>query len=535
MKIRTKFLLIIILLTVLLGITALSSALTSSNQLEYQIKDKYMAVSSYAMEKIHRVLLGRYQDLRMLANDPVIASRRSTPGQISKKLGEFKKRFRNYIPYASLSFFDLQTRVRTADAEGINIGVSHPFTAYWSGIADGKDFVLDISESVSTKERFFHFAHVVKDNNEVPFGLLVARIPVAALEDIVEQPLQLFKIYGAFDVDLLDRHGLILYSTYNKVGMLKETSPAWNVLKQASTADAKNGYVSFENLEKKRQEILIFATEERDTTFKSDEWTLVISIPRQIALAPILDLRNRLIIFITVIVLFALGAGFILSRTITKPIVRLSNAVTEVGKGSLDVKVEITSKDEIGQLTNVFNTMVRELKELNEEFNISAATDALTGAYNRKKIEQLLEREIARAARYTGPLSLILFDLDHFKIVNDTYGHLSGDYVLKTVIRIIQDHIRKTDSLGRWGGEEFMLLAPETGMEQAVELAEKIRQHVELFAYQKVGTVTISSGLAEFKVGDTIDSLIKRADDALYKAKRQGRNKVVAGDLLLLT
>ena len=151
--------------------------------------------------------------------------------------------------------------------------------------------------------------------------------------------------------------------------------------------------------------------------------------------------------------------------------------------------------------------------------------DALTGAYNRNKIEQLLEREIERAVRYKSTLSLILFDLDHFKTVNDTYGHLSGDYVLKTVIRIIQEHIRKTDSLGRWGGEEFMLLAPETGMEQAIELAEKIRQHVELFAYKNVGTITISCGLAELKAGDTIDSLIKRADDALYKAKRNGEKQ----------
>jgi diguanylate cyclase (GGDEF)-like protein len=292
--------------------------------------------------------------------------------------------------------------------------------------------------------------------------------------------------------------------------------------------------VSLEDPEKKRREILFFAREERDTAFKGDEWTLITSIPEQIALAPLLELRDRLLIFIAVIVLSALGAGFVLSRTITKPIARLSNAVTEVGKGSLDVSVEITSKDEIGQLTGVFNKMVRELQELQEELRTSAAVDALTKAFNRKKIEQLLEWEIERATRYNSPLSLILFDLDNFKTVNDTYGHLSGDYVLKTVIRIIQDHIRKTDSLGRWGGEEFMLLAPETCLEQAAELAEKIRQHVELFAYKNVGTITISCGLAELKAGDTMDSLIKRADDALYRAKRKGRNRVEASERLLL-
>lgn len=530
MKIGTKFLLIIILLTVLLGITALSSVLSSSSLLEHQITDKYMAVSSYAMEKIHRLFYNRYQDVRMLANEPVIASRRSTPDQITKTLGEFKKHFRTYVPYASLSFFDLHTRARIADTEGTDIGVRQPFTAYWRNIADGKDFVLDISESVPTKERVFHFTHVVRDNNGVPFGLVVARIPVEALHDIVERPLRLFKVGGAFDVDLLDRNGLILYSTYNKQGMLKETSPAWNILGKAESGGAKTGNVAFEDREKNRKEILIFAKEDRDTNFKDDEWTLAISLPRRVALAPILELRNRLILFIAVIVLFALGAGLVLSRTITKPIVRLSNAVSEVGRGSLDVNVKITSKDEIGQLTGAFNKMVKELNELHEELRISATVDALTGAYNRNKIEQLLEGEIERAVRYKSTLSLILFDLDHFKTVNDTYGHLSGDYVLKTVIRIIQEHIRKTDSLGRWGGEEFMLLAPETSLEQAAGLAEKIRRHVELFAYKNVGTITISCGLAELKVGDTIDSLIKRADDALYKAKRKGRNRVEAGN-----
>jgi diguanylate cyclase (GGDEF)-like protein len=534
MKISTKLLLIIILLTVLLGITALSSVLSSSNLLEYQIKDKYTAVSSYAMEKIHRLFHGRYLDVKMLANEPVIASRGSTPEQITKKLGEYKKHFRTSIPYASLSFFDLHTGVRTADTEGTDIGVSHPFTAYWRDITDGRDFVLDISESAPSKELVFHFAHVVKDDDEAPFGVVVARIPVETLHDIVERPLRLFK-GGAFDVDLLDGNGLILYSTHNKQGALRETSPAWNILKKTKTSGAKNGTVSFGDPEKKRQEILFFAREERDTVFKGDEWTLVTSIPEQIALAPILELRNRLIMFIAVIVLFALGAGLVLSRTITKPIARLSNAVTAVGKGSLDVSVEITSKDEIGQLTGVFNKMVRELRELQEELRTSAAVDALTGAFNRKKIEQLLEGEIERATRYNGPLSLILFDLDHFKTVNDTYGHLSGDYVLKTVIRIIQDHIRKTDSLGRWGGEEFMLLAPETCMAQAAGLADKIRQHVEIFAYENVGSITISCGLAELQVGDTVDSLIKRADDALYKAKRKGRNRVETGEHLVLT
>ena len=188
-----------------------------------------------------------------------------------------------------------------------------------------------------------------------------------------------FKVGGAFKVDLLDGNGLILYSTYNKQGMLREKSPAWNILEKAKSGGAKTGTVAFEDREKNRKEILIFAKEDRDTNFKDDEWTLAISLPRHVALAPILELRNRLIFFIAAIVIFALGAGFVLSRTITKPIVRLSNAVTEVGKGSLDVNVEITSKDEIGQLTGVFNKMVKELNKLHEELRTLGGS----GRFNR--------------------------------------------------------------------------------------------------------------------------------------------------------
>jgi diguanylate cyclase (GGDEF)-like protein len=532
MKIGTKFLLIIVLLTVLIGITALSSVISSSNLLEYQIKDKFTAVSAYTMDKTHRLFYARYEDITMLADEPIICSRSSTPGQITRKLIEYKKHFSSSVPYASLSFFDLN-RMRIADTDGTDIGIQHSFSEFWRGIAKGKDFVLDISESESLEERVFHFAHVVKDKNGVPFGVVVSRIPVEELQAIIERPLRLFKVGGTFNVDLIDKNGLLLYSTYNKDGMLKDTLPEWDLLKKAQTTGSKTGHVQSTDPQKKNEEkILIFAREESDSIFTGNDWTLIISLPKKEAMAPINELRNRLIVVIAVIGLIALGAALTLSRTITKPIVRLRNAVTKVGKGSLDIHVKSTSRDEIGQLTDLFNNMVRELKKLHEELRIAAAVDTLTGIYNRNKIDQTLELEIERAKRYKSPLSLILFDLDNFKNINDTYGHQSGDYVLKTVINVIKANIRLIDSLGRWGGEEFMLLAPETGMEKVIELAEKIRQCVELFAFEKVGTITISCGVAEFREDDTVDSLIKRADDALYRAKRKGRNLVEVGDMV---
>ena len=237
------------------------------------------------------------------------------------------------------------------------------------------------------------------------------------------------------------------------------------------------------------------------------------------------ELNDRLFAIIAAIMVCSAGAAIVLSRTIAKPIARLSKSVAQTRTANPDT-LNITSHDEIQYLRSAFDAMQLELKDLHEELRTTATVDFLTGAFNRNKIEQVLQGEIKRATRYEGPLSLILFDLDNFKSVNDTYGHLSGDYVLKTAITIIQDHIRKTDSLGRWGGEEFMLVAPETDLDQAEALAEKIRKQVRLFAYEHVGAVTISCGVAEFEPEDTIDSLIKKADDAMYRAKRKGRNRV---------
>jgi len=156
-----------------------------------------------------------------------------------------------------------------------------------------------------------------------------------------------------------------------------------------------------------------------------------------------------------------------------------------------------------------------------------AAIDKLTKAYNRSKIAEVLEHEIEMARRYKIDLSLIMFDLDHFKEINDSYGHQVGDSVLEKVADIIRATIRKTDYFGRWGGEEFVMLLPQTNLEGAKILAKRTAGSIENCKFDGVGKVTASFGLTEFRPGDDIDKLIKRVDDALYKAKNSGRNLIV--------
>jgi diguanylate cyclase (GGDEF)-like protein len=166
---------------------------------------------------------------------------------------------------------------------------------------------------------------------------------------------------------------------------------------------------------------------------------------------------------------------------------------------------------------------------LENELKKLASTDSLTQAYNRTKFDEIISREMERAIRYNSLLSIIMFDIDHFKKVNDTYGHLAGDYVLKTAADLTREGIRGIDYLVRWGGEEFVILLPETGLEKAEALAERIKEKIGSYHFDKVGTVTVSFGVTQFRNEDSEDIFIKRADDSLYSAKVNGRNRVEVG------
>ncbi len=165
-----------------------------------------------------------------------------------------------------------------------------------------------------------------------------------------------------------------------------------------------------------------------------------------------------------------------------------------------------------------------------EEIYRLMRTDGLTELFNRRYFDEVLQKEVSRARRYGRPFSLVLFDIDHFKRINDTYGHLAGDAVLRQLGQIVASHVRRDDVVARTGGEEFAVILPETELPQARAFADKLRRLVERTDFQFEGTrvpVTISLGVAEWaaQLVDGAD-LVKRADEKLYEAKRGGRNRV---------
>jgi diguanylate cyclase (GGDEF)-like protein len=167
------------------------------------------------------------------------------------------------------------------------------------------------------------------------------------------------------------------------------------------------------------------------------------------------------------------------------------------------------------------------MQELTQDLGSKASTDALTGLHNRLSFDQTLASEMVRSERYGTPLSLILCDIDHFKRVNDTFGHLAGDKVLVQLARFVPNLIRKTDFFARWGGEEFIILAPGSGGPMAFQAAEKLRDAISQVIFEDVGTVTCSFGVAQWARGESAAEFIVRADEGLYQAKANGRNQVV--------
>jgi two-component system, cell cycle response regulator len=167
-----------------------------------------------------------------------------------------------------------------------------------------------------------------------------------------------------------------------------------------------------------------------------------------------------------------------------------------------------------------------------EEIYRMAIIDGLTQIYNKRYLLEFLEREMSRCMRYSRPLTLIMFDLDHFKSVNDDFGHLAGDYVLRRMAGLVQDkNIRKEECFARYGGEEFAIVLPDTPVERGVILADKIRLMTEETNYEfedNIIPVTISMGVAQMKRKDEIQSFIANADEKLYDAKRAGRNCVTS-------
>ncbi|MCG9013726.1 GGDEF domain-containing protein, partial [Laribacter hongkongensis] len=172
------------------------------------------------------------------------------------------------------------------------------------------------------------------------------------------------------------------------------------------------------------------------------------------------------------------------------------------------------------------NVLINELVSSNRELEKLSSTDRLTGLANRLRLDEEVARQISLAQRHAQEFSLILLDLDHFKLVNDQHGHQVGDRVLIEIAALLRQTLRNSDTAGRWGGEEFLIVLPQTSVESARKVADKLRRTIAGHNFGSVGPQTASFGIAVWHAGDTAKTLFVRVDHAMYQSKRDGRNRV---------
>ena len=282
-------------------------------------------------------------------------------------------------------------------------------------------------------------------------------------------------------------------------------------------------------------------------------WTVYSSqqvVVRQVAYGFFLILVNSVIKTLALWFIFL----YVIKRTLGQPLRQMSDFVGQLNIDNIGDRhfvLKDKGKHELHQLTDKLNQMAgtlrksvaenaelyAELKEMNRtlesqvaertrELQRVASTDMLTGLHNRRKLDEVLGYEVERVHRYGGGLAVILLDIDHFKQTNDSYGHPAGDRVLAAVATILRSGARSIDSVGRWGGEEFMVICPQTELEGACALAEMLRLRIAAAEFPEVGRKTCSFGVAALGPDETLPGLVARADAALYRAKQGGRNAV---------
>lgn len=263
-------------------------------------------------------------------------------------------------------------------------------------------------------------------------------------------------------------------------------------------------------------------------------------LPLKVASWKNLTRWNSILRWLLTFVLASLLLGYILLRYLFRPLRHLEQTADQFGKGDWQARSELTGTGELARLGYVLNKMrdrilddlncrkqaEEELREFNCQLAMLASTDQLTNIANRRQLTSVLDKEISRADRYKINFSLILVDIDDFKSINDQYGHDAGDQTLIQVAEILSGCSRKSDHAGRWGGEEFLIVCPETNLNAATDLAELLRKRIELHDFTIPVSVTASFGVASHQPGINIDTLIKMADDALYQAKADSKNCV---------
>jgi diguanylate cyclase (GGDEF)-like protein len=378
-----------------------------------------------------------------------------------------------------------------------------------------------------------NFAYPVYGGNGQLQAFVVATLDLAWLNQLAAQ----LQLPAGTTLTMVDERGTILTRHPDAARWVGQSVPEAPVIKdvlarQVEGVDETSGLDGVPRL---------FAFAPLRDDGQNERAYIVLGIPAQTAFADADRGLFRNLAGAGLVSILALAAAWIGSETfVLRPVRVLLNATRQIAQGDLSPRASLSGgSGELGRLAHAFDKMTEALEQksqenarLLEEVQRLANTDSLTGLYNRRAFFGLAGREFARARRFHTPLSAVMLDVDHFKAINDTQGHAVGDQVLQVVAQRCAQNIREIDILGRYGGDEFVLVLPGTDRAEAYQLAERLRQCV--VGVVEIGssalTLTVSLGVASLtETMPNIANLLEHADAALYRAKEVGRNRIDGG------
>jgi len=378
---------------------------------------------------------------------------------------------------------------------------------------------------IKTKEWLISIGKVLLDDNGEVTGVLAMETSLERLLSMLRGERGPYKSYCTYVIKERDQTVIL----HPDLQLLGKTIKAV-IRGEGFPFSGEGGFVEYESGGRRK---IVHYTRARNLG-----WIIVTEVDKEEVIAPIF---MKVTLGLLVVGIVAVGTGSLLVRLLTKRIIGPLTALkrqTEraIGGEFRDPGDYEYPEDEIGAIARDVIQLTRdelykknrELVRLNRELENMATTDNLTLLPNRRKMEGELERAFYLWKRYGRPFSLIMLDIDDFKGVNDRLGHLVGDKVLWKVAHVLRTSLRRSDLAARWGGDEFLILCPETSLEEAIKVAEKIRKKVEEHDFGVGQGVTVSIGVAEVGDHTSVDELITEADNKMYEAKRQGKNRTVA-------
>jgi diguanylate cyclase (GGDEF)-like protein len=359
------------------------------------------------------------------------------------------------------------------------------------------------------------------EKSEQHVGILAIKVALTDIQDLINTHAHSLKKASPIEIMLIHLpDSRYIMSTRTTYTLEKPVFISEDILRSFYSQSTLNYFTKSDGIEM----IGVFSP------LKIANWGLVLAENADMVFSRVSETRYRNLLILCFLSLVIGIAAYFFARQIIRPLITLTKGAQKVANGDLSIQLPIEKNDELGFATNVFNTMVAELNQNQAKLERMATQDVLTKLSNRKQILQTLHSRFEYYQRYKNPFSVLMIDVDHFKNVNDTHGHMAGDMVLSTIGQIFKDTLRSVDSAGRYGGEEFLVILTDSDKDDARHVAERIRLTIanHTFSYEKRKIpVTVSIGIAKTSIYDRDEtSLVNRADQALYAAKNNGRNRV---------